>query len=75
MNRSTDILEIIATRKSAGEPFALRLAPLMDDQESDSRLSTGAVYWEGAVEALGDGRRLGRGYLELTGYGEPLKLR
>ena len=51
------------------------LEPLMDDQESDSRLTTGAVYWEGAVTATGEGRTLGRGYLELTGYGEPLKLR
>ncbi len=53
--------------------FGLR--PLLDDQESDSRLTTGAVYWEGAVTAMGPAGRLGRGYLELTGYGEPLKLR
>jgi predicted secreted hydrolase len=53
----------------------LDLVPLMDDQESDSRLSTGAVYWEGAVEARQGGRVAGRGYLELTGYGEPLRLR
>ena len=51
------------------------LVPLMDDQESDSRQTTGAVYWEGAVEARVAGRRLGRGYLELTGYGERLRLR
>jgi len=50
------------------------LRPLMDDQENDARLSTGAVYWEGAVTAVEDGARVGRGYLELTGYGEPLKL-
>jgi predicted secreted hydrolase len=53
----------------------ISLAPLMDDQENDSRLTTGAVYWEGAVTATADGRRLGRGYLELTGYGDPLRLR
>jgi predicted secreted hydrolase len=66
------------------------LEPLMDDQESDSRATTGAVYWEGAVTARagrgaasapldpatgGSGAVLGRGYLELTGYGEPLRLR
>jgi predicted secreted hydrolase len=53
----------------------LRLAPLMDDQESDSRATTGAVYWEGAVEARAAGKSIGRGYLELTGYGERLQLR
>jgi predicted secreted hydrolase len=56
---------------------ALRIAlePLMDDQESDTRGSTGAVYWEGAVEAkTADKGMIGRGYLELTGYGAPLEL-
>lgn len=50
------------------------LAPLQDDQELDSRLSTGAVYWEGAVRLLSDGHEAGRGYLELTGYVDRLKL-
>lgn len=54
--------------------LALTIEPLMDDQESDTRASTGAIYWEGAVTALASGRRLGRGYLELTGYGERLRL-
>jgi predicted secreted hydrolase len=53
----------------------LELRPLMDDQENDTRLSTGAIYWEGAVRATEAGRPVGRGYLELTGYGERLKLR
>lgn len=52
----------------------LRLAPLMDDQELDSSGSTGAVYWEGAVRLLEDGREIGRGYLEMTGYAERLKM-
>ncbi len=50
------------------------LVPLVDDQESDARQSTGAVYWEGAVSARDGGALLGRGFLELTGYGEALKL-
>ena len=50
------------------------LAPLMDDQENDTRASTGAVYWEGAVHALQDGKSMGRGYLELTGYWRALRL-
>lgn len=52
----------------------LTLEPLMDDQESDTRASVGAVYWEGAVRALDNGKRVGRGYLELTGYVQPLRL-
>jgi len=32
------------------------------------------VYWEGAVRATIAGGPAGRGYLELTGYGDPLKL-
>ena len=49
------------------------LEPIMDDQELDSRASTGTIYWEGAVRALQSGREAGRGYLELTGYGAPLR--
>lgn len=52
--------------------FALQ--PLFDDQELDSRRSTGAVYWEGAVRALEAGREVGRGYLEMTGYGERIRV-
>ncbi len=60
------------TLQAGSQRFELQ--PLLDDQESDSRATTGAVYWEGAVIANRDGRRLGRGYLELTGYGSPLRL-
>ena len=54
--------------------FELRLQPLMDDQELDARASTGTIYWEGAVSAFRDKTRVGRGYLELTGYWKPMKL-
>jgi predicted secreted hydrolase len=50
------------------------LDPLQQDQELDSRRSTGAVYWEGAVTVKRDGQPAGRGYLELTGYLDPMKL-
>jgi predicted secreted hydrolase len=52
----------------------LRLEPLMDDQELDSRLSTGTIYWEGAVRAYREKEMVGKGYLELTGYWKPMKL-
>lgn len=52
----------------------LLLKPLMDDQELDSSSSTGAVYWEGAVRVSEGGREIGRGYLEMTGYGEKLRV-
>lgn len=54
--------------------LAIALEPLMDDQELDARASVGIVYWEGAVRASAAGVPMGRGYLELTGYGEPLRL-
>ena len=50
------------------------VTPLMDDQELDSRASTGTIYWEGAVRVTQSGRPAGRGYLELTGYGGALKI-
>jgi predicted secreted hydrolase len=50
------------------------LEPLMDDQELDSRLSTGTIYWEGAVRVASGGREVGKGYLELTGYWKPMTL-
>jgi predicted secreted hydrolase len=46
----------------------LAIEPLFDDQEHDTRASTGTIYWEGAVRALRDGKPAGLGYLELTGY-------
>jgi predicted secreted hydrolase len=52
----------------------LVLKPLMDDQELDSRASTGTIYWEGAVRAFSKDNEIGRGYLELTGYWKPMKL-
>ncbi len=51
-----------------------QIDPLMPDQELDSRRSTGAVYWEGAVTVARDGVPAGRGYLEMTGYVRPMKL-
>jgi predicted secreted hydrolase len=42
---------------------------LMNAQELDSRSSTGTVYWEGLADVLdAQGKRVGRGYLEMTGY-------
>jgi predicted secreted hydrolase len=48
---------------------------VLDDQELDSRASTGAIYWEGLSDLLdARGSRVGRGYLEMTGYAAPLTL-
>lgn len=48
---------------------------VIDNQELDSRGSTGAIYWEGLSDLLdSNGRRVGRGYLEMTGYAQPLRL-
>ena len=51
------------------------VSALLDAQELDSRGSTGAIYWEGLSELLDDaGQRVGRGYLEMTGYAAALRM-
>lgn len=49
---------------------------LLDAQELDSRASTGTIYWEGLCDLReADGGALrGRGYLEMTGYAQRLRL-
>ena len=70
-------------RTNATYPVAQRIVtgtasweiePLQPDQELDSRRSTGAVYWEGAVTVSRDGKPAGRAYLELSGYVRPMEL-
>jgi predicted secreted hydrolase len=51
-----------------------QLEPLLDDQEMDTRDSTGSAYWEGAVTVKRGDQNVGRGYLELTGYQKPFGL-
>ena len=53
-----------------------RVEPLMRDAELDSRSTTGILYWEGPIRLLDDasGAEVGRGYLELTGYGGRVEL-
>ena len=51
-----------------------RIAPLMDDQELDAAISTGTLYWEGAIRVAASQGAGGRGYLELTGYATALAI-
>jgi predicted secreted hydrolase len=54
---------------------AFEVRALLDAQELDGSGSTGNVYWEGLAELLGgDSRRIGLGYLEMTGYAQALRL-
>jgi hypothetical protein len=51
--------------------LTLSLSPDRDDQELDTRGSTGVVYWEGSVSVTGTRANkslTGVGYVELTGY-------
>jgi predicted secreted hydrolase len=51
------------------------VSAVIDNQELDSRQSTGAIYWEGLSELQDSrGQLVGRGYLEMTGYASPLRL-
>lgn len=48
---------------------------VIDNQELDSRSSTGAIYWEGLSDLFdSQGQRVGRGYLEMTGYAGALRM-
>jgi predicted secreted hydrolase len=48
---------------------------VINNQELDSRRSTGAIYWEGLSELWhAQGQLIGHGYLEMTGYASPLIL-
>ena len=48
---------------------------VIDNQELDSRQSTGSIYWEGLSELLdSNGKKVGMGYLEMTGYAAPLRM-
>ncbi|MBS0610063.1 MAG: carotenoid 1,2-hydratase [Proteobacteria bacterium] len=48
---------------------------LLDAQELDSRASTGATYWEGLSLLRNEAKQeVGRGYLEMTGYAQRLRL-
>jgi predicted secreted hydrolase len=70
---STDTRYPVAETVRTGS-LTWQLEPLLDDQELDSRDSTGSAYWEGAVTVSREGKAVGRGYLELTGYQKPLGL-
>jgi predicted secreted hydrolase len=48
---------------------------VLDAQELDARASTGTVYWEGLSDLLTEtGQSVGKGYLEMTGYAQRLRL-
>ena len=48
---------------------------VIDNQELNSRQSTGAIYREGLSDLINSkGQRVGSGYLEMTGYASPLRM-
>lgn len=48
---------------------------VIDNQEFDSSNSTGSIYWEGLCEVWdSNNHKVGRGYLEMTGYAAQLNL-
>lgn len=67
----------LAWTLALGDPGApertLRVRARFPGQELTTDRSTGISYFEGMVEVLDDrGRRIGRGYMELTGYADSL---
>jgi predicted secreted hydrolase len=58
--------------------LALEVIPQMADQEMVTEKSTGVTYWEGSVSVKGSASNMpvtGVGYVELTGYDKPFRLR
>jgi predicted secreted hydrolase len=56
-----------------GARYTLRAR--LDQQELDSRRSTGNVYWEGLSDLVNaQGQIIGAGYLEMTGYASAMSL-
>lgn len=57
----------------AGHTFTVRTR--MPNQELDGLYSTGSIYWEGLCDLIdAQGRIVGSGYLEMTGYASPMSL-
>ncbi len=58
-------------------PLEVTITPVLPDQELRTENSTQVTYWEGAVDVRGQYRNApvtGTGYVELTGYADPLKM-
>ena len=51
------------------EQLELQVVAELADQENRSDLIDSLYYWEGAVKLLQSGAQVGKGYVELTGYG------
>jgi predicted secreted hydrolase len=54
-----------------GAAISLAVTPILEEQELDTRRTTGVIYWEGAVDVTGTQDNTpvsGHGYVELTGY-------
>lgn len=57
-------------------PLRVTVTPVLSDQELRTVNSTRVTYWEGAVDVRGhyrDAPVTGNGYVELTGYANPLE--
>ena len=56
-------------------PLEVTITPVLPDQELRTENSTRVTYWEGAVDVHGHDRNApvtGTGYVELTGYANPV---
>ena len=56
-----------------GEQIALTVNTPLETQEL-ATTGAGIAYWEGAVRVRESGQEVGRGYLEMTGYGEKIRV-
>jgi predicted secreted hydrolase len=67
------LVKLAALNPATGKVETFLVQPVVADQELTGHVA-GVAYWEGACRVLDENRReIGRGYMELTGYGESLK--
>jgi hypothetical protein len=67
------LVRLEADNPVTGKTETFLIQPIVADQELGGKVGS-IVYWEGACEIFdANHQKIGRAYMELTGYGESMK--
>ena len=70
MKRILSIFAASILATTSAQAIEIEVVPELADQENRSKRVKSVFYWEGAVKVVSSrGERLGKGYVELVGYG------